>query len=84
MKIKPIPSWRGIRQHSRVRLATRVESRTTWVASVGRADNVSVGRLLVIAHDTFESGTEVVVRFGRCGSPKFHPPQFARCCRPGE
>ncbi len=64
MEIKPIPNWRASRRHSRVRLATRVESRATGVTSVGRTDNISVGGLLVIARDTFESGTEVVVRFG--------------------
>jgi hypothetical protein len=63
MEIKPIPSWRNSRQHRRVRLTTRVESRATGVATIGSADNVSVGGLLVIARDTFESGTEVVVRF---------------------
>ena len=63
MEIKPIPSGQKSRQDRRVRLTTRVESRATGMTSVGRVDDISVGGLLVIAHDTFESGTEVVVQF---------------------
>lgn len=47
----------------RVRLTTRVESRSNKKISLGRTRNISAGGLLVCSRDTFEPGTEVRVRF---------------------
>ncbi len=63
METKPIPRWRISRQDTRTRLATRVESRATGAVSLSGPDEVSVGGLLVAARETFESGTQITVRF---------------------
>ena len=55
--------WQVPRKHPRARLMTQVESRTSRATSLGRADNVSLGGLLVLSPDTFDAKTEVVVRF---------------------
>jgi hypothetical protein len=58
-----LPPWRVPRKHPRVSLVTEVESHATRVKHLGRVVNVSVGGVLILARDTFDPSTEVVVRF---------------------
>jgi glutaredoxin len=51
------------RKHPRVWLDTQVESLASGVTSIGRAENLSVGGLLVYTRQTFDPRTDVVVRF---------------------
>ena len=51
------------RQDSRVNLVTQVESRSSGATSLGHTKNISAGGLLVESRDTFESQTNVIVRF---------------------
>lgn len=57
------PPWRNPRKHPRVNLVTQVESRAEGRISLGRVENISVGGMLVLTRETFEAGSEVVVRF---------------------
>ncbi len=58
------PSGREVpRQNPRVNLVTQVESRSSGATSLGQTKNISTGGLLVESHDTFESQTNVIVRF---------------------
>ena len=63
MEARSTPRWPTGRQHTRVRLFAPVESQASGATSLGRADNVSLGGLLVLARETFQPGTEVIVRF---------------------
>ncbi len=51
------------RQYPRVNLVTQVESRSSGATSLGQTKNISTGGLLVESRDTFESQTNVIVRF---------------------
>ena len=51
------------RRYPRVRLVTQVESRTSGQSSIGRTENISEGGVLVLSRDTFETETDVIVRF---------------------
>jgi hypothetical protein len=44
-------------------LVTQVESRSSGATSLGHTKNISAGGLLVESRDTFESQTNVIVRF---------------------
>jgi hypothetical protein len=44
-------------------LVTQVESRSSGATSLGHTKNISTGGLLVESRDTFESQTNVIVRF---------------------
>jgi len=57
------PPWRNPRKHPRVTLVTQVESHARGQTCLGRVENISVGGMLVLTRDTFEAGSEVVVRF---------------------
>lgn len=57
------PPWRNPRKHPRVNLVTQVESLAEGRISLGRVENISVGGMLVLTRETFEAGSEVVVRF---------------------
>jgi hypothetical protein len=61
------PPWRNPRKHPRVTLVTQVESRARGQTCLGRVENISVGGMLVLTRDTFEAGSEVVVRFNLPG-----------------
>lgn len=62
----PLP-WRTPRKHPRVTLVTQVESQVSGRTSLGRVENISVGGMLILSRDTFEPGSEVVVRFNLPG-----------------
>lgn len=63
---EPLP-WRTPRKHPRVTLVTQAESHALHRISLGRCDNISVGGMLILTRDTFEAGSEVVVRFNLPG-----------------
>ena len=56
------PRWREPRKHPHLHLATKVESLAGEVTSDGRTENISVGGLLFVSRETFDIGTEVVVK----------------------
>ena len=51
------------RKQRRVSLFTQIESRSSGATSLGRTRNISMNGLLVESRDTFESQTNVIVRF---------------------
>lgn len=67
MEPSELPPWRNPRKHPRVNLVTQVESLAEGRISLGRVENISVGGMLVLTRDTFEAGSEVVVRFNLPG-----------------
>lgn len=51
------------RRHLRVKLVTQVESHRGGRTGLGRMENISLGGALILSPETFETGSEVVVRF---------------------
>jgi hypothetical protein len=61
------------RQALRARLMAQVESHAPAGTSIGHAENVSEGGLLVLTRDTFPAETEVTVRFNLPPVPPGRP-----------
>jgi len=77
------PPWRNPRRHPRVTLVTQVESRARGQTCLGRVENISVGGMLVLTRDTFEAGSEVVVRFNLPGGGHVEAAARVMHTRPG-
>lgn len=76
--------WEITRKHPRARLMTQVESRTSGATGLGRADNISLGGLLVLSPDTFDARTEVVVRFNLPGGHHIEAQAIVVHAQPGD
>ncbi len=61
------PSQRPPRKHLRVPLITQVECQASGRTGLGRMQNVSIGGALILTHESFEPGTELIVRFNLPG-----------------
>jgi len=84
MEPSELPPRRNPRKHPRVKLVTQVESRALQHISLGRVENISVGGMLVLTRDTFEAGSEVVVRFNLPGGAHVEAVARVMHTKPGE
>lgn len=75
--------WRTPRKHPRVRLVTQVESRTSGQVSLGRVENISIGGMLILTKETFEPGTDVLVRFNLPSGPHIETQGRIQHAKPG-
>ena len=65
--------WQVPRKHPRVRLVTQVESKSSRAVGLGRTEDISEGGLLIRTPETFDSQSEVTVRFNLPPIPPGRP-----------